>query len=140
MVNKFDIHWQVVRLHAKSLKGSKKIGYVIDFLQQNRYHNNWRRVHNWLQMLLLSYKKSNNYMVKLILSTISDLESFRYTFDDNQMTLKDVNTTTLLKLHKDLSKRKYNFQYNKIPKAHVEFMLQLDSEIELMKEIEEILK
>ena len=48
---------------------------------------------------------------------------------DNVNNLEDISTNDLLKVFKDLSKRKYNFQFKSVPKDHTNFMDNLNNEI-----------
>ena len=46
-VNKFNIHWQIVRVDAKSIKKvDEKIKFIINFLNSNKNIHNYERVLN----------------------------------------------------------------------------------------------
>tara|TARA_R110000803_G_scaffold105722_1_gene173916 strand:+ start:697 stop:957 length:261 start_codon:yes stop_codon:yes gene_type:complete len=52
---------------------------------------------------------------------------------DSPNDLTAVSDADLLMVYKDLSKRKYGFQFKSTPKAHTEFMTALEREIESRK-------
>jgi len=127
--NKFNIAWQIARTNAKSIKDvDKKIQYVISFLDQNPSKENYDRVLNWVKMTGVAYKGEDR---KKFETTTSKLESNKgnYQGADNENDLSKVDTANLKKVHKDLSKRKYEFQFKHVPKDHVDFMKALEDEI-----------
>jgi hypothetical protein len=123
VVNKFNIKWQIVRTHVRSIKDvDAKIKYVIDYLNQNKNIHNYGRVHNWLKMTGVAYKddKREKFM-SAVAAVENDKNKYGATQDvDNDLT--KVNRDDLMKVYKDLSKRKYGFQYKTTPKAHTDFM------------------
>lgn len=127
--NKFSIAWQIVRTNAKDQKDpDKKIQYVLDFLKQNPSRENYDRVLNWVKMTGVAYKddirkKFEDATAKLI-STKNE-----YQGADNENDLSKISTAELTKVHKDLKKRKYGFQFKSVPKDHVEFMNALEAEL-----------
>ena len=55
--NKFNIHWQIVRVKARSIKDvDAKVDFVMDFLNSNKNVHNKDRVSNWLKMTSYAYK------------------------------------------------------------------------------------
>lgn len=129
-VNKFNIHWQIARVNAKDIKCvDSKIHYILNFLYANSNVFNYHRVMNWLNMTKLAYNQQirdvfDNYIneLKLNESNFSDVDS------DNDLDLIDIDD--IIKVYRDLNKRKYNFQYNKTPKDHIMFMNLLQQRID----------
>tara|TARA_R110000824_G_scaffold1445_3_gene7292 strand:- start:3867 stop:4271 length:405 start_codon:yes stop_codon:yes gene_type:complete len=124
-VNKFNIHWQLVRVNARAVKNVEdKIRFVINFLYENQNIHNYGRVYNWLKMTRLGYKELDR---KLFDNALEEIVSARHGYEfaseeDNDNDLSRVSKEDLLKVYKDLSKRKYNFQYKSVPVEHVKFM------------------
>ena len=52
-----------------------------------------------------------------------------FSAQDNDTRMEDVADEDLLLVQKDLAKRKYGFQFKKVPEAHVQFMKHLEAEI-----------
>lgn len=121
MANKFNIHWQVVRTKARKLKDPyAKVAYVIDFYNENPNTHNHNRVSNWLRMTAMAYKDKEPFDVELQQPTSSQ---------DMDNDLSKIPKDDLQMVYKDLSKRKYGFQFNKTPQAHVDFMAELEKHI-----------
>jgi len=124
--NKFNIHWQIVRTNARDIKDvDKKIQYVIRFLNANKNIHNYERVMNWLKMTAVAYKGSQR---EKFIDVIEDIESqsSKYTnTKDMDNDFSKVPREDVEKVFKDLSKRKYGFQYKTAPKAHNDFMASL---------------
>jgi len=129
--NKFNIAWQIVRTNARGVKDvDKKISYVMSFLNKNKNIHNYGRVHNWLKMTGVSYKGDQR---KKFEDAVSKLESNKNKFssaEDSANDLSKISTDDLQKVYKDLSKRKYGFQYKSVPKAHTEFLGNLKQELD----------
>lgn len=129
--NKFDITWQIRRVRARDIKDpEKKILYVMAFLEKNPNIHNASRIHNWLKMTAVSYKDQS--VRDMFEDQVNYIEDNLHKFEadiDNEKTIQDTNDEDLLLVYKDLKKRKYGFQYKNAPKAHVEFMLQLEDEL-----------
>lgn len=121
--NKFNIRWQIVRTHVRSIKDiDAKIKYVINYLNKNKNIHNYGRVHNWLKMTGVAYKDDKR---QKFVDAVTDIEMNKNKYGatqdvDNDLT--KVNHDDLMKVYKDLSKRKYGFQYKTTPKAHIDFM------------------
>ncbi len=129
--NKFNIQWQIVRTDARAIKDpAKKIQFVLNFLNKHKNIHNYGRVHNWLKMTGVAYKGD---VRKKFEDAVAGLEKRQSEFNSQQDTesdLKKMSTAQLQKVYKDLSKRKYGFQYKNVPKAHTEFMNQLKAELD----------
>lgn len=128
-INKFNIHWQIVRVNARSIKNaSNKIKYVMNFLKDNKNIHNYGRVLNWLQMSKLGYKNLDRKFFDYAISLIKDREK-EYDYKDNDNDFSKVSREDLLKVYNDLSKRKYGFLYKNTPKSHTEFMIKLKNNL-----------
>ena len=128
-VNKFNIHWQIVRVDAKSIKKvDEKIKFIINFLNSNKNIHNYERVLNWLKMTSLSYENNRGIFNNCIHNIENNYNEYQSCVD-NVNNLEDISTNDLLKVFKDLSKRKYNFQFKSVPKDHTNFMDNLNNEI-----------
>jgi len=126
-INKFNIHWQIVRVNARAIKvASQKIKYVMEFLRENKNIHNYGRVLNWLQMSKLGYKDIDR---KFFDYAISLIKQDKYDSTDNDNDLTKVSREDLLKVYNDLSKRKYGFLYKNTPKSHTEFMIKLKNNL-----------
>lgn len=129
-VNKFNIKWQIARVNARDIKDvDDKIDHVMKFLDSNKNVHNYGRVHNWVKMTGVAYKGDDRKKFEDTLDSMEKNKEKYSSTDDNDGDLKKVSTEDLRKVHKDLSKRKYGFQYKTVPKAHTDFMNQLDNEL-----------
>ena len=129
--NKFNIHWQIVRTQARDIKDpDAKIKHVMNHLNSNKNIHNFGRVHNWLKMTGVAYKGDDRSKFEQATSALEKRKSEFSTSEDNGNDLSKVSKEDLRKVHKDLSKRKYGFQYKTVPKAHTDFMDQLKSELD----------
>jgi len=120
-VNKFQISWQLVRVDARSLKDvSQKISFVKDFLEKNRSEENYARVKNWATMTAMAYRDES--IKELFKVFLSHMETLTYDREDviNDFSLYSLDE--LMRVHDDLSKRKYGFQYSRVPVSHISFM------------------
>ena len=131
-VNKYDPAWQLTRTKARAFKNPKdKIEYVLNFYKTNTNAYNYVRVSNWLKTTAMAYKdqaiKDMFDDAQMLIDTEHTTNDF--TSQDNQLKLSDMSTQDLLLLHKDLSKRKYGFQFKTIPKDHITFMKELENEL-----------
>ena len=125
--NKFNIHWQVVRASAKSIKDvDSKILYVLNFLNSNKNIHNLDRVENWLKMTAVAYKDENRHKFELALEEINLNRDEFCSGEDMNNDLSGYTRTELEMVFNDLSKRKYGFQYKKIPQAHIDFINRLE--------------
>lgn len=130
-VNKYAIDWQVIRVKARSIKNvSEKVRYVMDWFEKNQSWQNYERVLNWLKMTKVSYKDKaiRDAFDASIDLAIKSKELF--TQEEKIKKLSEVDTADLILVYKDLQKRKYGFQYKKVPKSHTEFMHKLEKELE----------
>ena len=131
-VNKFNIHWQIVRVKARSKKNiCEKIKYVMDFYEENKNYHNYKRVLNWLQMTALGYKNRwDRVLFSEAASKISsDVSEVVGWYIDIENDLSKVAKEDLIKVYKDLAKRKYGFQFKSIPKGHSIFLNELEEHI-----------
>jgi len=137
MVNKFNIHWQIIRTKARSIKDfNEKISYVKKFLNEHPNKNNFGRVLNWVKMTGVAYPAGSKAQQAFI-DAENDLKSNqeKYTSeDDNSNDLGKITTDDLNLVYKDLKKRKYGFQYKSVPKAHIEFVERLEQELNKRKQ------
>lgn len=118
--NKFNIHWQVVRVNARAIKDvSAKVAFVIDWYNTNQNVHNYDRVSNWLKMTSYAYEDKSAFTSIEVSNNMNDI-------DNN---LSSVSKEDLRMVFKDLSKRKYGFQYKSVPVAHTEFMLELEKHV-----------
>lgn len=133
-MNKFNIHWQIVRVNARDLKDvGDKIDYVKRFIVKHPNIFNFDRVMNWSKMTRVAYPK-NSTERSLFTNFISQLEQYQEDYEDpNDMDndLTKVSTENLKMVYADLKKRKYGFQFKSAPKDHVKFIKDLEDEIEL---------
>lgn len=129
--NKFNIHWQIVRTQARDIKDpDAKIKHVMNHLNSNKNIHNFGRVHNWLKMTGVAYKGDDRSKFEHATGALEKRKSEFSSSEDNGNDLSKVSKEDLQKVHKDLSKRKYGFQYKTVPKAHTDFMDQLKSELD----------
>ncbi len=131
MSNKFDITWQIVRTKAKSIKDpQEKIDFVMDFLNDYPNTNNKDRVKNWLKMTSVAYSDpSVRSLFQTALNFIENISEVYRSDEDNITKLEDISNRDLMAVYNDLKKRKYGFQFKKVPVAHTKFMEQLEAEI-----------
>jgi len=127
--NKFQIGWQLARVNARSLKDvSEKIAFVKAFLESNNSEENYFRVKNWSTMTAMAYRDAS---IKTLFKEFSQhLETITYDKADEPNDFSQYSYKDLIRVHKDLSKRKYGFQYSKVPSSHTSFMNELTSFIE----------
>ena len=140
-VNKFNIHWQIVRMKAKKIKDvEKKLKYVYDFLEDHKNIHNYWRVYNWAKMSSYAFRDKN--IKQLYHMFLINLHITKWTFEkieeDSNQDFDAYSLEDKLALKKDLNSRKYNFFYNGAPKAHVNFMRMLDNHLEGRDAYEEI--
>lgn len=123
---KFNIHWQLVRVNARKLKDvATKAAYVVGWYNDNMNAHNYNRVHNWLLMTAYAYKDEKRaYLNKQAEDLVESLS-----MTDLTNNLNDVSMDDAVRVYKDLSKRKGDFIYKGLPKAHIEFMLELEKYI-----------
>jgi Asp-tRNA(Asn)/Glu-tRNA(Gln) amidotransferase C subunit len=142
MVNKFNIRWQIVRVKARGIKDvSKKISYVMNFLTTYPNMHNRGRVLNWLKMTSLGYKNEESDDIQRqfdrAIDYVDQLEKQQsdnmYDAVDLSNSFRDISTEDLEAVYKDLSKRKYGFQYDRVPKAHTEFVQRLKEYLDKTK-------
>ena len=131
MANKFNWHWQLVRVNARDIKDvDKKIEYVTNFLGQHKNAHNFERVHNWLRMTGVAYKGEQRQKFEEAVAAIENKKDQFASQEDMDNDLSKAPTEHLKKIYNDLSKRKYGFQFKSVPKAHTEFMADLKAELE----------
>ena len=128
MINKFNISWQLVRVKARKVKNvENKIEFVLNFLKKNNSKENFGRIINWLKMARLGYKDTNKR--QLFIDALDLAEKIKCDVRDKVNDLSLIISDDLLMVYKDLSKRKYGFQYKSIPKSHIEFVTKLKAEL-----------
>ena len=95
--NKFNIHWQIVRVKARSIKDvDAKVDFVMDFLNSNKNVHNKDRVSNWLKMTSYAYKDRSAFDVEI---------NGDFILEDLDNDLSKVDLDNLKLVFKDLSKR-----------------------------------
>ena len=128
MINKFNISWQPVSVKAKNIKDvENKIEFVLNFLKKNNSKENFGRIINWLKMARLGYKDTNKR--QLFIDALDLAEKIKCDVRDKVNDLSLIISDDLLMVYRDLSKRKYGFQYKSIPKSHIEFVTKLKAEL-----------
>lgn len=131
-VNKFNADWQLVRVQARDIKEpAQKVYLVYSYLRQNPTKENAGRVLNWAQMTKLGYK-SNQDALDHLNNLISYIDKTKFDISEKELTGPKVyNDEDLMKVYKDLKKRKNNFRHGgKMPKDQKAFMELLEAEIE----------
>lgn len=132
-VNKFNIHWQKVRVEAKALsEAEEKIALVLGFLWSHPNMHNYDRVLNWVRMSSMAAK--GNHAKRQYDEAEHWLRKQQSEFmdpSDMSNSLTPIETSVLEAVLRDLNKRTYNFQYNgHKPKAHTEFVARIQEELE----------
>jgi len=131
--NKFNIKWQIVRTDARDIKDpSKKLSFVLNFLKNNPSKQNYDRVANWVKMTGVSYKGEDREKYEKAYETLKSNQD-DYKEGDEENDLSKASTSEIEKVYKDLSKRKYGFQYKSVPKDHIAFMNELENELKKRK-------
>ena len=127
--NKFVFDWQLVRVEAKKIKNvNMKLSHVLDFLSDHPSRNNYERVLNWVKTTRMAYPPEAKGPFDDALTFIN--AQHYQDIPDEPDNLHTRSTKDLNAVMDDLGKRKYNFQFNKTPKAHVTFVDQLQAELE----------
>lgn len=125
-VDKFNISWQIVRAKARNIKNvDDKIKYIVNFLNKEKNIHNFGRVINWLKMTALGYKEVDRKKFDEKIVVLLNKQEHYTSLDDSSNDFDKVSKIDLELVYKDLSARKYGFQYKSVPKAHVEFMSNL---------------
>ena len=132
-VNKFNIHWQIVRCEARMMANPEdKIQHILRFLDKNPCIQNYYRVLNWFQMTKIAYDKLTQGIFEFYLRQMP--AAGRYKDADMDNSFDGIHTSELRMVLKDLQKRTYGFQFaGRVPQQHVEFVERLEQEIELRK-------
>ena len=104
-----------------------KIDFVLDFLKKKNSKENFGRIVNWLKMARLGYRDMNKR--QLFMDALNLIGKNKYDAKDNVNDLSLIVYDDLLMVYKDLSKRKYGFQYKSAPKSHIEFVTKLEAEL-----------
>lgn len=124
VVNKYHPAWQIVRVKARSIKDpTDKVIYVMDWFGSNQSYQNFERVKNWVKMTAMGYRDLDKSIFEEALSELASLTDMRVVEEDYDFSYYDKSDLELV--YKDLLKRKYGFQYKKVPQSHVEFMNRL---------------
>ena len=133
--SKFDMSWQLIRTQARQIKDvQSKINFVLEFLEKNPNIHNYLRVKNWLNMTKIGYKDfTSQQKFDEALNYLEEEKAKFQSTEDNNKKLSDFSTNELNIVYKDLNKRKYNFQFNKTPVAHIEFIKALEDELSKRK-------
>ena len=131
-IDKYQIDWQIVRARAKKLKDyAEKISLVREFIQNNTTIENIERASNWANMSVLGYKNKNIQAAAAFTNFVCYLDE---NFEDavNEVFENDFTKYKLEDLEillKDLKSRKFDFQYNGVPKAQEMFVEELENYI-----------
>jgi hypothetical protein len=128
--NKFSLPWQIVRVQVRSIKNvPQKISRVVAFLKDNPNAHNYERVMNWLKMTQVAYKGDDRLLFD---PAIHELTTHKSRYDsqaDTPVDLSKFSTADIQMVLKDLSKRKYGFQFATTPKDHIAFVEALHTEL-----------
>lgn len=129
ITTKFDPLWQIARTKARSIKDpQEKIAFIKKFMLDYPNVHNYERVFNWLNMTKVAYRdKSIQLKFDEAIEWLKNLKNLSN--KDNEVSLQDISDDDLLLIYKDLSKRKYGFQFKSIPQQHIKFMQELESEL-----------
>ena len=132
-MTKFNPAWQLVRVQARKMTNYKdKIKHVMSYLEQNPNQHDWARVANWLKMTAAGYKKSMPEAALAFLNTREEIFKNKDLYNlpkDNSSILDDLTFEELQMVLNDLETRKYDFQFNKTPQAHIDFVEELKKHI-----------
>ena len=127
--NKFNIHWQVVRVKARGIRDLKaRIYYVAGFLVRWPNTHNYDRVHNWLRMTALGFRGEKRALFQ---RAANHLQRQRLGFSDERDMdngLAPIPTGDLKIVFEDLRRRRYRFQFRRPPAAHGRFVQRLETE------------
>lgn len=136
VVNKYHLDWQVARLGAKQEKDilAKSHRIRVFFIHQKSEQNR-RRALNWAKMTKLAYAEEKRGPFDALINMLNNWEGKLEYKDEDMHNFENYQLRTLESLQKDLNSRKWNFQYNKAPKSHVEFMSKLKEYINGKKEV-----
>ena len=109
-VSKYDLDWQIVRASVKGPKTyvSEKLAHVTRFYDNNISKENWERVTNWLEGLVIAYKKNSRERVwvddvlsrfkRIQFDKLPSVESTndftKYTFEQRLILWKDLALRT----------------------------------------------
>ena len=127
---KFNIHWQIVRTQAKDIKDpQQKIHHVLKFLHANKNIHNYKRVHNWMVMTALGYPQDKRTHFHSATKHLENTKGQYSSTEDMSNDLSKVSREDIKKVHKDLSNRKYGFQFKSVPKAHTAFVNKLKAHL-----------
>jgi len=130
-VNKYNIHWQVVRFRAKDIRNVKqKLEYVMDWLRHNNSVENFERVKKWMQMSPYGFKE--HAVKELYKDALLEIRTWTYNKKDKPNDYSLYDDFVLKMVYDDVSKRKYNFQYKQTPKDHDIFVLSLGTYLGLL--------
>lgn len=128
--NKFSLPWQIVRVEARSIKNvSQKINKIVAFLYDNPNAHNYERVMNWLKMTQVAYKGDDRLLFDPIIQTLTVRKPRFDSQTDTHVDLSKFSTADIQLVLKDLSKRKYGFQFATTPKDHIAFVEALHTEL-----------
>ena len=131
-INKFNINWQLVRTKARAIHDvPQKIEYVMNFLREYPNQYNFARVWNWIKMTGVAYPKTSAEHQAFIEAEqkIHENEGQYASKTDDINDLTKVSTADLKLVLDDLKKRKYAFQFGKVPEDHIHFVQQLEDEL-----------
>jgi len=121
-MNKFNMTWQLIRTKAKLIKDvDQKVNYVLNFIKEDNYFSNYDRVKNWLRTSSYAYKDRSVFN-----NALSFIETLEYIDGDSDDDLNNFDKSEIEMVLKDLNKRKYNFQFNGVPKDHIVFVGRLN--------------
>jgi hypothetical protein len=130
-VNKFNIHWQIVRVDARAIKEvHAKIAFVLKFLNAHKNIHNYERAVNWLKMTGVAYKGEQRTAFEEAVAKLEAAKAKYSATEDTENDLDKVSDEDIKKVYKDLSTRKYGFQYKTVPKDHTDFMAKLKKRME----------
>ncbi|MFA7127910.1 MAG: hypothetical protein WC136_01935 [Sphaerochaeta sp.] len=132
-VNKFNPLWQIARLRAKEIKNvNEKIKFIMEYLERNKNIYDKNRVENWLKTTRMAYKATPLNQLKFD-KALTKIPQMQFDFNDNNSQITDLSLKDAKDVLRDLKKRKYNFQFNKAPQDHIEFVAKLEEYINTNK-------
>jgi hypothetical protein len=120
-----------VRVDARKQKGAQnKVALVMEWIKSHKNNLNKSRVKNWLEMSRMGFKDQESkvyYTIALEQLEEMEFEKVMYEEEDNDLTKH--SDEDLLKVYKDIKKRKWSFQYNGAPISHVRFINKMEDEL-----------
>lgn len=129
-MTKFNASWQLARVKARDIKTvSDKIKFILGYFSKNCTKADKERVLNWFKTTKLGYPKTAVNINKEFDIGIDKVQSKNCTTQDNSSKISDLSVNEIKLILQDLNKRKYNFQFKRTPKEHINFVQALEKEL-----------